>query len=413
MAVAQQRWRAGGAEHFQRKVIGNASGRTRYGGSGMRSNKFVGATSLSGVPERQKDRSQMTDHCVHLLQVREYPADVPPPPDAFEVWVLHRSLCRFCTLGSADSGAAAGLSDAELALAADDSKHSESSSSCAGSAGNNYASFGKPQRPTLQRPASAPLSRKDAQYAEQRKLSLARRDRAQRLATGDCVADLLLLTRRTNFGIHKIRELKEVFDRFDVRRKGLLDTKDFSRLLRSVVLSKQDDKIPEHLADERWFELGVDGRAGGGTMDFEGFLRWYQANSFDQCLLSSGVSRTLKTISRKFGLSMTFVESINHVFREFDSSGNDAMEYPEFRRVVLRLLKAEEDEISEPMLERLWMGATKQGSIDEIDFETFLMWYTQHFGETIRQKSGVPLLQDYYRSIRPVAGSHARGMNGA
>mmetsp|Transcript_115418 Transcript_115418/g.203793 ORF Transcript_115418/g.203793 Transcript_115418/m.203793 type:complete len:407 (+) Transcript_115418:32-1252(+) len=406
MSVPQHRWSA------ERNGLGTASGRARYG---LRDSGFVDRTSLQSLQDGHRYKGQKTDHCVHLLQVRDCPADVPPPPDAFEVWVVHRSLCRFCKLGGSQGAAAAGLSEAELALAADDSRKSSVSSGGGSPAGNNYATLGSFQQPRPQRPTSAPLSRKDAQRAERHKLSLARRDRAQRLAAGDCASELVLLARRTNISLDKVRELKHLFDEFDIRTKGLLDRKDFNKLLRSVVIREQEDKIPEHLSDERWFEPAMDSGAGGGggTMDFEGFLRWYQANSFDQSLLTSGVSRTLKTMSRKFGLSISFVESIHRVFQESDESGNDAMEYPEFKRVVLRLLKAEEGEISETMLERLWMGATKQGVIDEIDFETFLLWYTQHFGETVRQKTGVQLLKEFYRSIRPVAGAHARGMNGA
>merc|ERR1719454_244240 len=87
---------------------------------------------------------------------------------------------------------------------------------------------------------------------------------------------------------------------------------------------------------------------------------------------------------------------------EFDEDGSLKIELPEFRKLVRRLLGvADETYISDSVFRHQWSEAA--GKMDEIDFETFLIWYTRQFGEEKRSGQGASLLREYYRSLRPQA----------
>lgn len=226
-----------------------------------------------------------------------------------------------------------------------------------------------------------------------------RRHRARRLAEEDCGLELAMLARQLDLDRNDVQELKVVFDSYDKARSGLLDKTGFKALIRAAFLLDKNDEIPEELFDSRWFELqSQENRI--PTIDFEGFLRWYKASWFVEELLVNQAVRLVRGLARRHGLGFANVERIYRVFEEFDEDRSGTIELPEFRNLSCRLLgTSQETQMSEVMFSHLWTEAA--GQMDSIDFETFLLWYTRHFGEEKHSGHGSLLLQEYYRSMRP------------
>jgi len=159
-------------------------------------------------------------------------------------------------------------------------------------------------------------------------------------------------------------------------------------------------EVPDDFLDERWFEIqSADNPI--PTIDFEGFLRWYQANQFVENLLVGKPLRLVRDVARRHGLGFANVERIYRVFVEFDEDESNCIDLPEFRKLVCRLLSVEKsEEISDVMFRHLWMEAAGQ-SLESISFEAFLLWYNRHFGEDLRSGQGAALLREYYSSLCP------------
>jgi len=210
-----------------------------------------------------------------------------------------------------------------------------------------------------------------------------------------------MLARQVDIDLEEVQELKVSFDIFDKLGSGLLDKSGFRSLIRSAFLVDKKDDVPETLLDDRWFELQSQATP-IHTIDFEGFLRWYQANLFVEHLVMNSSTRVVRDLARRHGLAFDNVDRIHKVFVQFDEDSSLTIEFSEFRRLVCRLLGAEEEtEISEVMFRHLWSEAAVQ--TEAIDFEMFLLWYTGHFGEDERTGQGASLLREYYRSLRPRA----------
>jgi len=211
-----------------------------------------------------------------------------------------------------------------------------------------------------------------------------------------------MLARQIGIDVDEVQELKGVFDSFDRTRSGLLDRSGFRALIKGAFAFDKKDDIPDEFLDARWFELQSLDENRIPTIDFEGFLRWYQAHWFVEQLLINKAVRFTRNVARKHGLGFANVERIYRVFVEFDEDCSRKIEPPEFRKLICRLLGLQTlSEVSENMLRNLWSGAA--GQMEAIDFETFLLWYTQHFGEDEKTGNGAHLLQEYYRYLRPHA----------
>merc|ERR1711971_36564 len=152
--------------------------------------------------------------------------------------------------------------------------------------------------------------------------------------------------------------------------------------------------IPDNLLRDRWFPLP------GKTIDFDGFLQWFQAYSFEEVFLVPSISRSIRDLARKHDIELNLVERIHRVFQRVDEDGSGAIEFEEFRSLIASLFGAAEGDLSEAMLRSLWADAS--GPMDSIDFEAFMLWYTRHFESAAADSQGVSLLREYYRSQRPV-----------
>lgn len=383
------------------------------------------------------------DHCVHFLQVRTSgPPGSPPQSEDFEVWIVHRRLCRFCCAaadgvpkkvagsllrGKPNPSAAlhpthsatipgsgyATRSDSQAAVAQQfGSRGACCESSPAGSEEDFVAtplrrgapaSWRKKERPRLARSSSTPGQTRSISSAEraglEKKLRV-RRHRARRLAEDDCGLELAMLSRQSDIDLEEVQELKHVFDSFDKTRSGLLNKAGFSALVRAAFLLDKKEEVPEELLDGRWFELqSMENPI--ATIDFDGFLLWYQANRFVEQLLITKSLRLVRDLARRHDLQFANVERIYRVFADFDVNFSGMIELPEFRALVSALLcTGKEAEISEVMFHHLWTEASQDAQ--SIDFETFLLWYSRHFGEDQRSGQGASLLREYYRSLRIV-----------
>lgn len=372
------------------------------------------------------------DHCVHLVQIRAQEPGLPLPPEAFEVWVVHRGLCRFCSPGAdvdldlklhvtEPSGFPAGpRSNARAVKEAQDAGRRHTVRDEQHKPRDDLQR--EPQRPAsgrLRRPQSAgdaaerkrplpqqhdtSLSRAAAfQRLQRRSRLVVRQEKAQRLRTFDGVPEFVTLARKMNMDITKARELKASFDKFDSDGNGLLDPEEFRDMLQSLVVYNCGERVASQFLEDRWFDVGADVSGSQPAMDLEGFFIWYQAHAFEEALLVPAQNRLVRSLSKEHDLDASFTERVHKIFTEFDADGSMAIEYAEFRAVVLSLLGAKEGQLPEAHLAQFWNDA-KQPHEDSLDFEAFLTWYAMHFGGggEKREQAGGDLLRGFYRSLRP------------
>jgi len=332
--------------------------------------------------------------------------DVQSPADAFEVWIVHRSLCRWCSASYAVSSVNAIAGTDGVGGQGSDDPRPRTRHEKPAPAPRIFYDMGSsnPQVRTaepLRRSLSAPGVRGSAEdlYNRQRRSAI-RRETAQRLNTAAGVCDIAQLAKQTGIAIEKVRELKGTFDKFSKDRTALLGKIEFKEMLQRMLTYDRGEYVPERFFDGCWFEDEPDISFPGGTIDFESFLRWYQVNSFEEVLLVPAASRKLKILAHKYKLDIDAVERIHKLFERWDEDGNLEIDFTEFKNVVLSLLGANAEEIPETKFSLFWREATQ--SSRTLDFESFLLWYVRHFGTSAGRLSGVSLLQEFYRSIRPV-----------
>merc|ERR1719487_714556 len=201
------------------------------------------------------------------------------------------------------------------------------------------ASWRKKVRPRLERSSSTPGQIKSGgEKAGLESRLRMRRHRARRLAEDDCFLELCMLARQIGIDVDEVQELKGVFDSFDRTRSGLLDRSGFRALIKGAFAFDKKDDIPDEFLDARWFELQSLDENRIPTIDFEGFLRWYQAHWFVEQLLINKAVRFTRNVARKHGLGFANVERIYRVFVEFDEDCSRKIEPPEFRKLICRLL---------------------------------------------------------------------------
>lgn len=395
------------------------------------------------------------DHCVHFLQVRNCLSRAPPQPEDFEVWIVHRSLCRFCCCAEIARPCKRDTDEAHLTNSIS-IEHNQSISGthlpatfkalggqqaevesgfeslpsqgekqlCPGvpySAQNGFVeqSAGQEtmqavQLPKPQNVPTAPFSSSamkilqpdissDARYenkkrAEYEKMLHVRRKRAQILAQGNDAMALLRLSQKYSIELDTTSELKDIFDAFDDRHTGLLTKAQLQSLLRSE-LAFNGDAIPDTLLGDRWF-LPKSTTNDTQTVDFEEFLLWYQANCFEEMMLVPSEVRVARRVARKHNLPVGVVEYIHQAFEEFSHKPSHTVRFPEFCQLLYHLLHTQKERLSEDMLGSLCRDAL--GELEALDFEQFLVWYLHHFGQ-IKGSTAVSksVLQEYFKTLRP------------
>merc|ERR1711939_665566 len=122
----------------------------------------------------------------------------------------------------------------------------------------------------------------------------------------------------------------------------------------SLLQDDTDNEAMIKMLREHWFNL--EGESGERCMDFEGFLHWFRAHSFEQALLLPGKHRQLRKLARDVDADVSFVESAHRAFR-VHADPDAKLCYSSFRTLVLDLLGASEDQISEGQLRQFWRDA--------------------------------------------------------
>lgn len=387
------------------------------------------------------DGVKSEDHCVHIVQVRSWPDGEAPPVEAFEVWVYDRSLCHFCamlpemeegllTSHSFRGGASPPCNRTELGerrprastYDPEQLQTRASQPSSASASAKNYTSTetelpqGSKHRPQSAHVGGAPaLWRRRNRSVPNMETTKTSQDEAISFQASrsivarrtETVVDLARIAKRVHMDLKKVIELKDDFDRFDVNQKGYLNKETFKDMVVQTASYDQDRslEVPSQLFQEHWFETRVNGV--GECIDFERYLDWYQANYFEGVFATPASQRMLRSLANKHDLNIISVERIYQIFQEFDEDQSMSLEYPEFCKMLLCLLGAQQEVVPEAKLQHFWREVSDSSRTSSVTFEPFLLWYIRQFGDAAdgRQAAG-NMFREFYRSIRPVRGFH-------
>lgn len=207
--------------------------------------------------------------------------------------------------------------------------------------------------------------------------------------------------------LDRVRQLRRLFDRFDLSGKGSLSMEDFRPLVSSLLRSEACPQVFSGLVSERWFQ--------GEAMDFRHFVLWYQANGFATELIVPAERCAIRALARKHGLDAELADDVHRACEACRLPSLSSIGFSAFCAVIGRLLHLEPDHLGETRWSQFWQDARGSPTRSTITFENLLCWYLGRFGDYGRglERGGSTFVSKFYRSFRPVSCFPEPGADGA
>lgn len=191
-----------------------------------------------------------------------------------------------------------------------------------------------------------------------------------------------VLARKLGMPFDFLRDACETFKQFSnysqtgLLRKSEVSMDDFSKVLCHCCNVTSVDELDAEFVDEHFRSADRDG---SGSIDVEEFCIWHSSASFAEDFNLDESALEIRRISRRLGVNLVDVEKYHTMFRKFDSDGSGLIEYEEFARLLIQLLKVPEGHVLPPeRVAGLWREADSDGG-GEIDFEEFCKFYINRF----------------------------------
>eukprot|EP00933_Yihiella_yeosuensis_P040737 TRINITY_DN3510_c0_g2_i2.p1 TRINITY_DN3510_c0_g2~~TRINITY_DN3510_c0_g2_i2.p1 ORF type:complete len:383 (-),score=84.12 TRINITY_DN3510_c0_g2_i2:185-1210(-) len=138
----------------------------------------------------------------------------------------------------------------------------------------------------------------------------------------------------------------------------------------------------------------------------ENFLDWYKLNMFNDvavrlCDAQSKESEAMIYLqAKKHKVNPLFVDHIKTLFDKLDLDKSGRLEYDEFEELMLKVLKASKDDVSQERLKNFWKEIEENGD-GSVDFDEFTCWYLKYFKGGPGRSSTGPVEQ-FYESYLPL-----------
>jgi len=206
------------------------------------------------------------------------------------------------------------------------------------------------------------------------------------------------ITKELNCPLDTVKDAQGLFDRY--ANKGILEYKGFREIVVEILKSAGQELSEEDLEKKievSWREVD---RNYSGKVDFDEFAIWYSSWGFQQELLLSPKQIGTRDLARKHNLSIAEVDSVLHMFQFFDEDGSGEIEFPEFEKLLYKLLKVPKDsDLPATRLQHFWKQIDLDGS-GSVDFNEFLQWYIKYFDMKGTGQNITPM-ERFYQSMRP------------
>lgn len=210
------------------------------------------------------------------------------------------------------------------------------------------------------------------------------------------------LQEKFNLPLEEILKMRALFDKYDRNKDGILEASEFQLSVRSILkeLYPSAKEVPRKLFESE--SMDRDGR-----FNFYEFLRWLSKHSFTEIFLLSPEQQRLRSVARKWGMTISDVEHIKKKFDDHDLNATGTIEYFEFRRLMLSLLKVPaEVEFPENRVKAFWQEVDSDAD-GVVEFEEFLGWYRRYFGMAGNSDGGntqgdmaLTAMKRFYGSVR-------------
>jgi len=206
------------------------------------------------------------------------------------------------------------------------------------------------------------------------------------------------ITKELNCPLDTAKDAQGLFDCY--AKKGFLEYKSFRAIVKDILRSAGQELSEvdmEKKIEVSWREVD---RNYSGKVDFDEFAIWYSSWGFQQELLLSPTKIRTRDLARKHNLSIGEVDSVHSMFQLFDEDESGEIEFPEFEKLLYKLLKIPKDaDLPATRLQHFWKQIDIDGS-GSVDFAEFLQWYMKYFD---MKGSGhyVTPMERFYQSMRP------------
>ncbi|CAE7028568.1 TNNC2, partial [Symbiodinium sp. CCMP2592] len=128
----------------------------------------------------------------------------------------------------------------------------------------------------------------------------------------------------------------------------------------------------------------------------------YSTYSFQEELILSAEMRTLRRLSRKYGVPWEEVDNVKRhgQFDNVDEDGSGDITFEEFSDVLRRVLQVPQNlDLPVNRVRHFWKELDHDGS-GKADFTEFLPWWLKYFHNKEGRKMLVKPFEDFYRNVR-------------
>lgn len=222
----------------------------------------------------------------------------------------------------------------------------------------------------------------------------------RRGSRGSCEVALEL-----NCPLETTMDAKSLFEQY--AHKGSLDYENFGKVVVQIMKSTRQQLTGEGMKNKIELSWKEADRNGNGEVGFDEFAIWYSSWGFQQEMLLSPQKIRRGTLTRdfakKYDIDIVDVDAVYTKFQQFDEDGSGFIEFPEFVRLLHKLLKIPKTaELPANRLNMFWKEIDADGS-GSVCADEFLTWFIKYFD--VKGNSDVSPIEHFYQSVRPIGRS--------
>mmetsp|Transcript_77567 Transcript_77567/g.186063 ORF Transcript_77567/g.186063 Transcript_77567/m.186063 type:complete len:558 (+) Transcript_77567:22-1695(+) len=142
------------------------------------------------------------------------------------------------------------------------------------------------------------------------------------------------------------------------------------------------------------------GGSSGRKINLLEFLQWYSTYGFNEEFLLAPEMRTMRRLSRQYGIPWEEVDNVKRQFDAVDTDRSGYVDFEEFTEVLRKVLQVPAHlELPVNRARYFWKQLDIAGS-GKADFAEFLPWWLKYFHHKDGKKMLAKPFEDFYKSVR-------------